>query len=415
MTASQRAVELVKYGEYVYDNLLLLTPEVDDFGSLQLSDLMDFVTHGGNVFVAASELLPEPSVLREFASECGVDFDAEGSIVTDHLAFEASAADHATVVASGYTSATPVVGASKAKGPVLFRGIGQAVDPENILAVKVLTGSPTAYSADPTKPVDGYPEAAGEQVQLVTSVQARNNARVTFVGSAWMLSNAAFEATVNGGATSNNAVRLFVFSCVVVWRLTCVFVLLRQYFAEQIVSWTFQEQGVIRATAIRHSRVDGSAPEKILNAKVRPNLPPSIYPDPEIAPESDVYRIKDDLRYQMDVQEFKDGRWQPFQASDMQLEFVMLDPYVRTTMKADADGTFTALFKAPDSYGIFKFRVMYRRAGLSVLHHETQVSVRPFRHNEYERFIEAAFPYYAGALSMMFGVFLFSVYFLYSK
>jgi hypothetical protein len=44
----------------------------------------------------------------------------------------------------------------------------------------------------------------------------------------------------------------------------------------------------------------------------------------------------------------------------MQLEFVMLDPHVRTNMVSNADtGKFSATFVAPDNYGIFKFRVLY--------------------------------------------------------
>ena len=44
-----------------------------------------------------------------------------------------------------------------------------------------------------------------------------------------------------------------------------------------------------------------------------------------------------------------------------------------------------------------------------------QISVRPFRHNEYERFIPAAYPYYTSAFSMMAGVLLFSFVFLYYR
>ena len=51
--------------------------------------------------------------------------------------------------------------------------------------------------------------------------------------------------------------------------------------------------------------------------------------------------------------------------------------------------------QAPDVYGIYKFRVQYRRPAVSVLQLSDQVSVRPFKHNEYERFIGQAYPYYA--------------------
>eukprot|EP00401_Gymnodinium_catenatum_P061322 CAMPEP_0117593954 /NCGR_PEP_ID=MMETSP0784-20121206/72920_1 /TAXON_ID=39447 /ORGANISM="" /LENGTH=54 /DNA_ID=CAMNT_0005395935 /DNA_START=14 /DNA_END=175 /DNA_ORIENTATION=- len=54
----------------------------------------------------------------------------------------------------------------------------------------------------------------------------------------------------------------------------------------------------------------------------------------------------------MIVEEFSNGKWQPFSADDMQMEFVMLDPYVRKTMTCEPEsGRFTAVFTAPDSYG----------------------------------------------------------------
>lgn len=43
-----------------------------------------------------------------------------------------------------------------------------------------------------------------------------------------------------------------------------------------------------------------------------------------------------------------------------------------------------------------------------------QVSIRPFTHNEYERFLVAAYPYYASALSVMVGFLVFCAAFLYS-
>ena len=115
------------------------------------------------------------------------------------------------------------------------------------------------------------------------------------------------------------------------------------------------------------------------------------------------------------TQEYNGTAWRGFTADDVQLEFVMLDPYVRVTMDAQGDGRFVAEFQAPDVYGVFKFRVVYRRPGWSNVESHTQVTVRPFKHNEYERFIEGAFPYYASAFAMMAGVFVFSFVFLYSR
>lgn len=103
----------------------------------------------------------------------------------------------------------------------------------------------------------------------------------------------------------------------------------------------------------------------------------------------------------------------------MQLEFVMLDAYVRKTLTppstASSKGLYSTTFTVPDVYGIYHFRVMYRRPALSLIYLREQVSVRPFLHNEYERFILSAYPYYSSAFSMMAGVFVFALLFLYAK
>ena len=46
---------------------------------------------------------------------------------------------------------------------------------------------------------------------------------------------------------------------------------------------------------------------------------------------------------------------------------------------------------------------------------QTQVPVRPFKHNEYERFLVCAYPYYASALSSMVAFFVLGWFFLYHK
>merc|ERR1711916_305495 len=54
-------------------------------------------------------------------------------------------------------------------------------------------------------------------------------------------------------------------------------------------------------------------------------------------------------------------------SSDIQLEFQMLDPYVRLTMPHDGAGNYVAAFKVPDVYGVFQFKLNYRRHGYSSL------------------------------------------------
>ncbi len=78
-------------------------------------------------------------------------------------------------------------------------------------------------------------------------------------------------------------------------------------------------------------------------------------------------------------------------------------------------GQFSTRMKVPDVYGVFKFVISYHRLGYTSIEESWQVSVRPFKHNEYERFLLPAYPYYASAFSMMFGFFTLGFFFLYHK
>ena len=69
-------------------------------------------------------------------------------------------------------------------------------------------------------------------------------------------------------------------------------------------------------------------------------------------------------------------------------------------------------FSLPDVYGVFQFIINYSRIGFNSIYSSTQVSVRPFQHTEYERFIFCAFPYYLSSFSMLFGFITFTMVFL---
>lgn len=64
-----------------------------------------------------------------------------------------------------------------------------------------------------------------------------------------------------------------------------------------------------------------------------------------------------------------ESSWKPFIANDIQLDFTMLDPHVRTLLHeraVTADGTATeydVTFKCPDRHGVFKFVLDYWRPG----------------------------------------------------
>jgi oligosaccharyltransferase complex subunit beta len=76
--------------------------------------------------------------------------------------------------------------------------------------------------------------------------------------------------------------------------------------------------------------------------------------------------------YSIEIEEYSNGKWGPFQGNDVQLEFVRLDPFVRKTM-TNKNGRLEAKYTIPDVYGIFKFVVDYNRVGYTHLFTSTQV------------------------------------------
>ena len=125
--------------------------------------------------------------------------------------------------------------------------------------------------------------------------------------------------------------------------------------------------------------------------------------------------------------------WTPYSGiSDLQLEFTMLDPHIRISLPPvlDTPGEYSVTFRAPDRHGVFKFVIDHRRKGCafshgstsilttnceyrwSTLQSSTTVPVVPPRHDGYPRFLSAAWPYYAGAISTSVGFLLFSLLWL---
>jgi oligosaccharyltransferase complex subunit beta len=97
---------LAKYGQYLYKNLVIFSPSVEEFGgSLSVEAITKFVDDGGNfnfksfkthllnnviylgnILIAGS--INSGDVLREITAECGFEVDEEGAAVIDHLNYD---------------------------------------------------------------------------------------------------------------------------------------------------------------------------------------------------------------------------------------------------------------------------------------------------------------------------------------
>lgn len=371
--ADDQSLILSKYGEYLYKNLIVFAPSVEEFGGeLNAHRIAKFIDDGGNLLVAGNSETGE--ALRELAVECGFEIDENGAAVIDHLNYdESDVGDHTKIVAdaSNLIESSIIIGPKKPNN-MLYRGTGLLADTNNPLILKLLTASGSAYTFSTKRPVKEYPHSVGHNSLLIAGIQARNNARVIFSGSLYFFSDEAFTSNyqIHGKTQSSLSGNKDA--------------------AEAFSKWAFGETGRLRVASIEHHREGEKIP------------PPS-------------YTITDPVVYTIGIEQLVSGKWVPFQAKDIQLEFVRIDPFVRTFLKPIGNGKYQAKFKIPDVYGVYQFKVDYNRIGFDHLYSTTQVSVRPLEHTQYERFIPSAYPYYMSAFSMMIGVFVFAFVFIHFK
>jgi len=92
----------------------------------------------------------------------------------------------------------------------------------------------------------------------------------------------------------------------------------------------------------------------------------------------------------------------------------MLDPHIRIALRpaSGSPGLYRTSFRIPDRHGVFKFVLDHRRRGWTTLKSTTTVPIVPPRHDEYPRFLSAAWPYYVGAISTSVGFLIFSALWL---
>jgi oligosaccharyltransferase complex subunit beta len=369
-TADDSNLSLLKYGEFIYQNLIIFSPTVEEFGgSLSLGAITNFIDGGGNVLIAASSDISD--LIREIASECGFEVDEENTAVIDHLNYDAAdEGKHTLIVAEpeNLLDAPTIIGSKKIP-PILYRGVGLTSDKENPLVLEVLSASSSAYSYNPDSKITEYPHAVGKNTLLIAALQARNNARVVFSGSLDFFSDKFFTSPVQKAAGGQKHAQSG-----------------NKALSTALTKWAFKEHGVLRVGKVSHHLVGEKTPPH-------------------------AYTVMEEVMYTIEIDKLENGKWIPFDANDVQLEFHRIDPFIRTTLKRK-DGKYEARFTIPDVYGVFQFKVDYNRMGFTHLFSTTQVSVRPLQHSQYERFIQSAYPYYVGSFSMMFGVFLLSFVYL---
>jgi oligosaccharyltransferase complex subunit beta len=335
-----------------------------------VKQVVEFIDSGHDVVLAGTG-----TFISSLGKEVGVTYESGASTrVVDHFAYDSkddeNRGDHTLVVAREIKPIAGVFGPGATPAPVLFSGSAHRLtDKTNKLVTPVVLGAVTTYSA---KEGEAF-EAPSGQLVLVSAMQARNNARVVVSGSTSFLSDRFFTSPINSVPLGLKLARSG-----------------NEVVAGNLIGWALHDRGDLRIRSVRHHKVGENT--------------------------TSVYRIRDDLEFELFIEELVNGQWVPFSAKDVQLDFTMLDPHVRVTLTCDEKtGRFHTAFKVPDVYGIFQFKIDYRREGYTYLAWREQVTVRPYLHNEYERFILTAYPYYAATFTLMAGFLIFGFFFLYSK
>lgn len=292
--------------------------------------------------------------------------------------------DHSVITTSHIDAIEPIVG-SKPIAPIVYKGLAHAVNPNSPLAVTLLRGSPSSYSYLATPSVTSAdkriadPQSTGTNAALLTAVQLpSDSSRVVFAGSVRLFSNEFFRASVqsNGQTVQSGNEDL------------CV----------AIAKWNFHDKGYLRTSALTHYGTDKPSLRNPHTYRISDNVVCCLCIFMHGRCSYQLFCVCFVQHFSIRIEEYDGDKraWVPFTRDDVQLEFVMMDPYHRAAMSHDSAGVYSHSFQIPDTFGIFKFRVHYDKPGYSTLDVVEQVGVRPFRHDEYERFLTAAFPYYAG-------------------
>ncbi|ONM20681.1 Dolichyl-diphosphooligosaccharide--protein glycosyltransferase 48 kDa subunit [Zea mays] len=386
--ADDPKLSLHRYGQYLYDGLVLFapsTPLVDSTlfvskaslysmagfgGSVDQNAVLEFIDAGLDMILAADSSASD--LIRGIATECGVDFDEAKAMVIDHINYAAMdvEGDHTLIVGDDLIQSDVILGSKKIEAPVLFRGIGHTANPSNSLVLKVLSASPSAYSANPKTKLSLPPSLTGSAISLVSVMQ-----HSLVFHKVFMLFHR-FRFLKSGVQKAGSKTRYERAG--------------NEQFVTETSKWVFHERGHLKAVNVKHHKVGETN-------------------------EPGMYRINDDLEYSVEIYEWSGTSWKPYVADDVQLQFFMMSPYVLKTMSNDNKGLYSTSFKVPDVYGVFQFKVEYQRLGYTGLSFTKQIPVRPYRHNEYERFITSAYPYYTASFSTMCAFFIFSLVYLYHK
>ena len=233
--------------------------------SLKPETLLNFINEQGNVLLLLSSESSIPSAISSLLLEFDITLPSDKNTVTvDHY-------NHDTLSAAEKHDVLLVPRLSMARSDVknFFGGEGlvalphvvpQTIGNTSPLLNSILRAKSTAYTYNPKDEPESSddPFATGEQISLVSALQARNSARFTVFGSMEALEDKMFDANIklpSGEKTKS----------------------VNKAFAEQVTKWTFKETGVLKTGAIEHYLTEISEEARNTSIGKIGDLNPTIY------------------------------------------------------------------------------------------------------------------------------------------
>ncbi|KAI0093813.1 Dolichyl-diphosphooligosaccharide--protein glycosyltransferase subunit WBP1 [Irpex rosettiformis] len=307
-----------------FSHVVVFAPDTKSFAQdVTPQSLVSLLSKGTNLLLALSP--KKQTIVNSLAAEFSLILPPPGTPLISHFPERDTPA---TVIPVKPTE-NPIV-PTKGLLPVWFSGVPFAYSP-NPLLVPILNAPSESFAADSTTDsgAEGIVEAAdkggeglwaGSQLALVAGFQAHGDTRVLWAGGVDMFSDEFAQKESAKGQQSGNA-----------------------QFVRDAAAWAFRESKVLRIDSVAHHRVNETEPRE-------------------------TYTTNDHVVFNTHISMFnpKTSVWEPYSGiSDLQLEFTMLDPHIRTSLPPvpSNPGEYEVTFRVPDRHGVFKFIIDYKRKG----------------------------------------------------
>jgi oligosaccharyltransferase complex subunit beta len=417
-------VSLKNFDRLLYDNIFVFVSHASNAlaGFPGAADFLDFVQSGGSLFLAPSDGVLS-GTLRDVGLAYGVEYLPANSVVMD------TQNPSTTLFTLALPNTTSLILGSNpsmsSQNTINTVGLGMSIVDNIPYVKKVLTGNPNMVIFDP---VSHQVYESGTNISFLTALQLKNNARMTFFSDIALLSN----AFLGSGVGDKNRNDLYL----------------------NAVCWVTHDCGFARLKTFNHHLFAPADDASVKNGFINPHKqilsnPPHPSKFTTINPPS--YKVGDNVHFDIVLEQYNPYTkiWEPTTSLDVVFDMTMMHSFIRfpieptstATIQARSNSLINTAFSTgteqdrqanlavevsvPDTMGVYRTSVSTRDAfpsefgsGISFLSLQEEplhLPIRPYEHNEWARFLFAAYPYYLTMLVVMASFFTFSVAFMYTK